>query len=82
MAIRNSGGIPEGRLNLFGSKLRELRKAKGLSIRAVAARVQRAGWDLGETSVSHIELGRRAIVDGELVLLLEAIGATLSDLEG
>lgn len=81
MAIRNSGGLPKGRMNLYGSKLRQLRKERRLTIKVVAERLQLAGWDVGETSITHIELGRRSIIDCELALILKAIGARLSDLE-
>lgn len=52
VASRNSGGLPKGRINIYGFKLRLLRKARNLTIEVAAARLQLAGWDVGETSLT------------------------------
>jgi transcriptional regulator with XRE-family HTH domain len=67
--------------NVFGKKLRTLRLNRKLSVRATAAKLQAHGWDLGETSLGHIEAGRRTITDMELMRILRVLGARLSDLE-
>lgn len=73
--------VPGRKLNIFGGRLRELRLARGLTVRATAAKLQAKGWDLTETALGHIEAGRRSITDAELVILLRLFGAKLSDLE-
>ncbi len=39
-------------------------------------------WDLDETSLGHLEAGRRTVTDAELLFLLNIYGVGLSDLEG
>lgn len=52
-----------------------------MTLAVMAARLQRGGWDITEVSVQHIEARRRSITDGELLALLKALGAKLTDLE-
>jgi hypothetical protein len=67
--------------NVFGKKLRALRVTKNMTVRDTAAKIQARGWDLSETSLGHIEAGRRTLTDQELMLILRVVGARLSDLE-
>lgn len=74
--------LPQGKRNLFGPVLKKMRKSKGLTIAKVALKAQLSQkWDLDETSLGHLEAGRRTITDAELVFLLKMYGGKLSDLE-
>ncbi|MEI6491607.1 MAG: hypothetical protein WCO94_03580 [Verrucomicrobiota bacterium] len=44
------------------------------------AKLQRLGWDVGEDTITNIEMGRRILSDSELVLILLALGAKANDL--
>lgn len=67
---------------MFGPVLKKMRKSKGLTIAKVALKAQLSQkWDLDETSLGHLEAGRRTITDAELVFLLKMYGGKLSDLE-
>jgi len=81
MGIRKGAPIPGGKLNLFGGQLREIRKARNLASGDVVASLQRKGWSIGRETFSYIESGQRVLADAELVLILEVLGAKLSDLE-
>lgn len=59
----------------FGNKIRELRKAKGLSQEAFASLC-----DLDRTYISGIERGVRNISLANISLLAEALGISLSEL--
>jgi len=75
--------LPHGKRNVFGPVLKNLRQRKGLTISRVALQAQISKeWDLDETSLGHIEAGRRTITDAELLFLLQIYEARLSDLEG
>ena len=59
----------------FGNKIRELRKARGLSQEAFASLC-----DLDRTYISGIERGVRNISLANISLLAEALGISLSEL--
>jgi len=46
----------------------------------LVARLQRLGWDVGEDTITNVEIGRRILSDSELVLILKALRASLWDL--
>lgn len=55
--------------NLIGAQIRQLRKARGLSQRAMAAKLQVAGYDFNELTILRIERGQRLVTDIELKAL-------------
>ena len=67
---------------MFGPVLKKMRQSKGLTIAKVSLKAQLSQkWDLDETSLGHLEAGRRTVTDAELLFLLKIYGARLSDLE-
>ncbi len=76
---RKSGKIGKSR-NTYGQELRVLRESRGITIQILIARLQLRGWDVGEDTISNIEMGRRIISDTELTLILAELGGKLSDL--
>lgn len=58
-----------------------LRLAMGLTLGDVVAKLGVRGWEISETNLGHIEAQRRTITDTELLALLRALKASLSDLE-
>lgn len=81
MGIRHGAPIPGGKLNVFGRKLREIRRAKKISSTDLVAKLQVRGWPISRETYSYIESGQRVLADAELLLILQALGARLSDLE-
>lgn len=45
----------------------------------LAARCHRAGWDIGENTISKIEAQIRCITDGEIIFIAKALGVKIQD---
>lgn len=71
---------PNGRCNMVGRQVRQLRKRLNLSQEELAARVQVSGLDLTQKAISRIETGDRIVADYELPYLAEALHVELVDL--
>jgi transcriptional regulator with XRE-family HTH domain len=72
----------EGRNNLCGEKVRELRLAypSKLSQRALADKMQLIGIDLDKNAIQRIESGQRFVTDIELKAFAEVFGVDVSNL--
>lgn len=70
---------PDGRNNICGAKVALLRKAKGISQRELADRLQRLGLDVDKNAVQRIESGQRFVTDIELEHLAKAFGISPAD---
>lgn len=73
---------PDGKKNLIGARIRELRRAKGLSQEQMAAQLQLLGMDSERGVVKRMENGTRFVTDLELCLLAEYFGISVSELLG
>ncbi|MBP3700866.1 MAG: helix-turn-helix transcriptional regulator [Lachnospiraceae bacterium] len=58
-----------GRNNLCGEKISQLRKKMEISQRALADRLQIAGLDIDKNAIQRIEAGKRFVTDIELKTL-------------
>lgn len=72
----------EGRNNLCGEKIHELRLAypSKLSQRALADKMQLIGIDVDKNAIQRIESGKRFVTDIELKALAEIFEVTVDDL--
>ncbi len=72
----------EGRNNLCGDKIRELRLANSskLSQRALADRMQLIGIDIDKNAIQRIESGKRFVTDIELKAFSVVFEVSVSDL--
>jgi transcriptional regulator with XRE-family HTH domain len=68
------------KLNVIGPKVRELREQKGWTQDQFAVKLQLAGWDTSQDSVSRLENGERRIPDLELFVLADVLGTKTDDL--
>lgn len=59
-----------GRKNLLGIKMREIRKARGISQRQVADDLAELGLVVDKNAVQRMESGQRFITDIELITIL------------
>jgi transcriptional regulator with XRE-family HTH domain len=59
--------------NIVGSRIKSLRRDKGLTQAMLAARCGLLGWDIGENIITKIETRIRCITDVELVCLAKAL---------
>ncbi len=71
---------PDGKKNLIGPRVRELRRAKGLSQEQMAAQLQLLGMDSERGVVKRIENGSRFVTDLELCLLAEYFQISVAEL--
>ena len=72
----------EGRNNLCGEKVRELRLnyPTKLSQRALADKMQLAGIDVDKNAIQRIESGKRFVTDIELKSFALIFGVTVDEL--
>ncbi|MBS1401495.1 MAG: helix-turn-helix transcriptional regulator [Oscillospiraceae bacterium] len=68
--------------NVIGPKVRTLRKEKRLTQKALAERLQLAGYDFTDLTVLRIENGTRFVPDYEVKALAKAFGVTYAELLG
>jgi len=73
---------PDGRCNTSGERVRETRERAGLSQEQLAARIQLAGLNISQKSISRIETGVRIVADYELAYLADALDVTIYYLLG
>lgn len=66
--------------NLIAGRLRQLRKAQGLSQEALAAQMQLLGVDINQRLISKIECNERFVKDYELVCLCQVLNVSERDL--
>ncbi len=62
----------DGRNNLCGPRIAELRKSKGLSQRALAAKMQLLGFDVDHYFIRRVENGERFVTDIDLIIFSRA----------
>ena len=72
----------DGKKNLCGEKVADLRKKMGLSQRELADRLQLRGLDVEKNAVQRIEAGKRFVTDIELVVLSAVLKVEINDLVG
>lgn len=66
----------EGKNNVSGDRIRELRLRARLSQAALAAKMQTEGAIIEQDSVSRIETGSRLVTDYELLVLTRIFNTT------
>ncbi|MCI8294976.1 MAG: helix-turn-helix transcriptional regulator [Lachnospiraceae bacterium] len=71
-----------GKCNISGTAIRELREAAGLSQEQLAARLQLAGLSLNQKAVSRIETGDRVVPDFELLYFAQVFNVSIHRLFG
>ena len=70
----------QGRKNVSGEKIRQLRVEKRISQSELAARLQIKGVMLERDSISRIESGVRFVADYELYIFAEVLGVKVAEL--
>ena len=69
-----------GRNNIAGIKVAQIRKGLRISQRELSDRLQLIGLDIDKNAVQRIESGQRLITDIEIGFLAKALGTTVTDL--
>ena len=70
----------DGRNNIAGIKVAELRKGLRISQRELADRLAVIGLDIDKNAVQRIESGQRFVTDIELGYLAKVISVTVEEL--
>ncbi len=68
------------RKNIIGEKVRLLRKQKGMTQRALAEKLQLAGFDVTDLTILRIESGDRFVPDYEVKALAKALDISCEEL--
>lgn len=71
---------PDGKHNLCGTVIRELRTELGISQRELADRLQIAGLDVDKNAIQRIEAGKRFVIDIEIVVIASVLGCDFNQL--
>lgn len=69
-----------GRANICGAKIRELRLKRKMSQEELAARMQVAGIDIEQRTISRIECGKRFLADFEMREIARILQISLDEL--
>ncbi len=77
-----SNRTPEGRNNIAGIKVAELRKNLRISQRELADKLNEIGLDVDKNAVQRMESGQRFITDIELGYLARIFSITIEELLG
>ncbi len=67
-------------LNVIGSQVRKLREQKGWNQNQLTVKLQLAGWDTSQGSLSRLENGERRVTDLELFVLADVLDAKFENL--
>ena len=70
----------DGRNNITGIKIAEIRKQKGLSQRKLALKMQLLGYDVDNHFIRRVENGERFVTDIELKLFCETLEISITQL--
>lgn len=69
-----------GRKNLLGVKMREIRRARGISQRQVADDLAELGLIVDKNAVQRMESGQRFITDIELITIAKYLEIPVNEL--
>ena len=69
-----------GTNNLIGPKIAEIRKAKKISQRKLAAKMQLLGFDVDHYFIRRVENGERFVTDIDLVIFSRALDTPIAEL--
>ena len=70
----------DGTNNLSGPKIAQVRKAKGISQRKLAVKMQLLGFDVDHYFIRRVENGERFVTDIDLVIFSRALEVPISEL--
>ena len=73
---------PDGKNNLCGIKLAEIRQSRGLSQRALAKQMQLSGYDVDHYFIRRVENGERFLTDIDLKIFCEVLQVSSTEILG
>lgn len=70
----------DGRNNICGKKISELRRTLDISQRELAEKLQLNGLDIDKNAIQRIEAGKRFVTDIEIVALTKVFEVSFEEL--
>lgn len=70
----------DGKNNLSGRRIAQIRKSKKLSQRKLAVKMQLLGFDVDHYFIRRVENGERFVTDIDLVIFSRALEVPISDI--
>ena len=70
----------DGRNNICGKKISELRRKSDISKRELAEKLQLNGLDIDKNAIQRIEAGKRFVTDIEIVALTKVFEVSFEEL--
>lgn len=71
---------PDGRNNLCGERIAQIRKDQKLSQRKLAYKMQLLGYDVDNYFIRRVENGERFVTDIDLKIFCEALNVPVTDI--
>lgn len=71
---------PDGRNNLCGERIAQIRRSKKLSQRKLALKMQLLGYDVDNYFIRRVENGERFVTDIDLKIFCEALEVPVTDI--
>ena len=71
---------PDGRNNLCGERIAQIRKDKKLSQRKLAYKMQLLGYDVDNYFIRRVENGERFVTDIDLKIFCEALEVPVTEI--
>ena len=71
-----------GKCNICGERVRQMREKAGLSQEELAAKLQLCGLDITQKAISRIETGLRVVADYEIIFLAKVLEVEVKFLLG
>ena len=71
---------PDGKNNLCGKRIAEIRQERGLSQRGLAKQMQLAGFDVDHYFIRRVENGERFLTDIDLQIFCKVLNVKSTDI--
>lgn len=71
---------PDGKNNLCGARIAQIRRSKKLSQRKLALKMQLLGYDVDNYFIRRVENGERFVTDIDLKIFCEALDVRITDI--
>jgi len=72
--------MEQSKKNIVGPRIRQIRVSMGLTQEELAAKCQRAGYDISRATLSKIEAQLRCVNDEEVLILAKILKVSVGDL--
>ncbi len=71
---------PDGRNNLCGERIAQIRRSRNLSQRKLALKMQLLGYDVDNYFIRRVENGERFVTDIDLKIFCEALEVPVTEI--